>query len=71
MATRYDGLRALCDQGPAAGKNTLIVSHGNPFYATADAPYLAEGEAAVFKPLGKDFEVIARVRWDGWNALAP
>ena len=69
--TRYDGLRALFDQGPGAGKNTVIVSHGNPFYATAGAPYLAEGEAAVIKPLGKDFEVIARVRWDAWSALAP
>jgi phosphohistidine phosphatase SixA len=69
--TRYDGLRALFDKGPGAGKNTFIVSHGNPFYATAGAPYLAEGEAAVIKPLGKDFEVIARVRWDGWGALAP
>lgn len=69
--TRYEGLRALFDQGPGSGRNTIIVSHGNPFYATAGAPYLAEGEAAIVKPLGKDFEVIARVRWDGWSALAP
>ena len=69
--TRYDGLRALFDKGPGQSRNTIIVSHGNPFYATAGAPYLAEGEAAVIKPLGKDFEVIARVRWDGWSALAP
>jgi phosphohistidine phosphatase SixA len=68
--TRYEGLRALFDKGPASGRNTIIVSHGNPFYATAGAPYLAEGEAAVIKPLGKDFEVIARVRWDGWSGLA-
>jgi phosphohistidine phosphatase SixA len=68
--TRYDGLRALFDKGPGAGRNTIIVSHGNPFYATAGAPYLAEGEAAIVKPLGADFEVIARVRWDGWRALA-
>jgi len=68
--TRYDGLRALLDKGPGKGGNTIIVSHGNPFYAIAGAPYLAEGEAAVVKPLGKDFEVIARVRWDGWGALA-
>jgi phosphohistidine phosphatase SixA len=69
--TRYEGLRALFDKGPSRNRNTIIVSHGNPFYATAGAPYLAEGEAAVIKPLGKDFEVIARVRWDGWSALAP
>jgi hypothetical protein len=68
--TRYDGLRALFDKGPGAGRNTIIVSHGNPFYATAGGPYLAEGEAAIVKPLGGDFEVIARVRWDGWRTLA-
>ena len=68
---RYDGLRALFDNGPGKARNTIIVSHGNPFYATAGAPYLAEGEAAIIKPLGNDFEVIARVRWDGWSGLAP
>lgn len=40
-------------------------SHGNPFHAVAGAPYLAEGEAAVIRPLGKDFEIVARVRDDG------
>jgi phosphohistidine phosphatase SixA len=64
---RYAPLVEWFRQGPGAGRNRVIVSHGNPFYATAGAPYLAEGEAAVVKPLGKDFEVIARVRWDGWG----
>ena len=66
---RYHGLRALFDKGPGPDRNTIIVSHGNPFYATAGEPYLAEGEAAVVKSLGNDFEVIARVRWDGWREL--
>ena len=66
---RYAPLVEWFRQGPGKGRNRVIVSHGNPFYATAGAPYLAEGEAAVVKPLGKDFEVIARVRWDGWAAL--
>ena len=65
---RYAPLVAWFKQGPGKGRNRVIVSHGNPFYATAGAPYLAEGEAAVVRPLGKDFEVIARVRWDGWGA---
>ena len=52
-------------QGLGAGRNRVTVSHGNPVYATAGAPYLAEDEAAMVKPLGKDFEVITRVRWDG------
>ena len=60
----YDALRALFDKGPGTSRNTIIVSHGNPFYAIAGAPYLAEGEAAIINPLGKDFEVIARVRWE-------
>ena len=66
---RYNPLVQWFQLGPGAGRNRVIVSHGNPFYATAGAPYLAEGEAAVVKPLGKDFEVIARVPWDGWAAL--
>lgn len=67
---RYAPMVKWLQQGPGAGRNRIIVSHGNPFYATAGAPYLAEGESAVVKPLGKDFEVIARMRWDGWGALA-
>ena len=67
---RYAGLRALLTTPPDTGRNIVISSHGNPFYAVAGAPYLAEGEAAVVKPLGKDFAIVARVRHDAWRALA-
>jgi hypothetical protein len=66
---RYAGLRQLFSTPLASGENLVIASHGNPFYATAGAPYLAEGEAAVVRPLGKDFEIVARVRHDGWRSL--
>jgi hypothetical protein len=66
---RYAALRALLSTPPKSGGNVVIASHGNPFYAVAGAPYLAEGEAAVIRPLGKDFEITARVRHDGWRAL--
>jgi len=66
---RYAGLRALFVTPVKPGANLVISSHGNPFYATAGAPYLAEGEAAVVRPLGKDFEIVARVRHDGWKKL--
>ncbi len=69
-ADRYAGLRKLFSTPPKPGANLVIASHGNPFYATAGAPYLAEGEAAVVRPLGKDFEIVARVRHDAWLALA-
>jgi histidine phosphatase superfamily protein (branch 1) len=67
---RYATLRTILTTPVKPGGNVVITSHGNPFYATAGAPYLAEGEAAVVRPLGKDFEVIARVRHDGWRSLA-
>lgn len=67
---RYAGLRRLLSTPLKPGANLVISSHGNPFYATAGAPYLAEGEAAVVRPLGKDFEIVARVRHDAWRALA-
>lgn len=66
---RYAPLRALLSTPVKPGANTVIASHGNPFYATAGAPYLAEGEAAVVRPLGKDFEVVARVKHDAWGKL--
>jgi hypothetical protein len=66
---RYAGLRRLLSTPVTPGANRVISSHGNPFYATAGAPYLAEGEAAVVRPLGNDFEVIARVRHDAWLGL--
>jgi hypothetical protein len=67
---RYAGLRRLLASPLPAGSNLVIASHGNPFYATAGAPYLAEGEAAVLRPLGEDFEIVARVKHDAWLGLA-
>jgi len=70
-ADRYAGLRRLLSTPVKPGANLVISSHGNPFYATAGAPYLAEGEAAVIRPLGKNFEIVARVRHDAWRTLRP
>lgn len=68
-ADRYAGLRRLLSRPIKPGANLVVSSHGNPFYATAGAPYLAEGEAAVVRPLGKDFEIVARVKHDAWREL--
>lgn len=67
---RYAELKKLLTTPPLPGTNLVIASHGNPFYAVAGPPYLAEGEAAVLRPTGGDFTVIGRVRHDGWRALA-
>ena len=67
---RYADLRKLLSSPPARGTDLVIVSHGNPFRAVTDAPYLAEGEAAVIRPLGAaGFRIVARIPKDGWDSL--
>ena len=67
---RYAPLRELLSSAPAAGTDRVIVSHGNPFHAVAGEIYLAEGEAAVIRPLGAaGFRIVARIPKDGWEAL--
>jgi phosphohistidine phosphatase SixA len=68
---RYAELRRLLATPPRPGTDLAIVSHGNPFAAVAGTPYLAEGEAAVIRPLGaQGFVIIARIPKDAWEALA-
>lgn len=64
---RYEPLRKLLGTPPAAGTNTVLSSHGNPFRAVAGPPYLAEGEIAVVRPEGRErFTVIARIPLTDW-----
>lgn len=64
---RYEPLRELLGTRPAAGSNTVLSSHGNPFRAVAGPPYLAEGEIAVVRPEGGErFTVIARIPLADW-----
>ena len=67
---RYAALRGYLAAAPIAGTNTVLVGHGNPFRAVAGPPHLAEGEAAVIRPLGGErFEVAARIRVQEWAEL--
>ncbi|MSQ70597.1 MAG: hypothetical protein EXR27_04790 [Betaproteobacteria bacterium] len=66
---RYAALRQTFHTPLPAGVNQVVASHGNPFYALAGPPYLAEGEMAVVRPRGNDFDVIARVRSESWQPL--
>jgi phosphohistidine phosphatase SixA len=70
---RYAELRKLLSTPPPAGKDLVIVSHGNPFVAVAGTPYLAEGEAAVIRPLGAEgFRIVAKIPKTDWaNLIAP
>src|SRR5688572_26797751 len=65
-AARYEPLKKLLSSPVPRGTNRVISSHGNPFYALAGPPYLAEGEMAVVKPEGERFSVVARIRLTDW-----
>jgi hypothetical protein len=66
----YGPLVALLASPPGPGTLRMIASHGNPFRAIAGPPHLQEGEAAVLKPAGGGFVVVARIRREDWDALA-
>ena len=67
---RYSGLRNLFIAPVPAGENLGLSSHGNPFRAVAGLPQIAEGEMAMIRPMGTDFEVVARVRPEAWPGIA-
>jgi len=68
---KYAPLKDLLSASPPSGLDVVVVGHGNPFKAITNIPYLAEGEAAVLKPLGAaGFHLVARIPKDGWDALA-
>ena len=68
--TRYQPLSKLLATRPAPGTNDVISSHGNPFRALhPDAPYLAEGEAAIIEPMPGGHRVLGRISWDQWGSI--
>ena len=71
---RIRALRRLLARAPRAGQNDVLVAHLFNIQAAANVS-IAEGEAAIFRPLGRrGFRLVARVTADGWNrfvAAAP
>lgn len=65
----YPGLKRLLAAPVANGGNRWMVGHGSPFRAIAGAPHLAEGEAAVMRPEGNRWTVVARLQPADWAAL--
>jgi hypothetical protein len=67
---RYAELKALLATPVAGGVDLVIVSHGNPYRAIVGGPYLAEGEAAIIEPRGKEgFRVVAQFERPGRPVL--
>jgi Histidine phosphatase superfamily (branch 1) len=64
-----ESLRQLLIAPVPAGTNLAISGHGNPFISVAGPPRLQEGEMAVVKSVGNDFEVVARVPPQAWRSI--
>ena len=62
------GLNRLLSTAPKAGTNTVIIAHV-PNFEDATGESLEEGEAAIVSPSGDAYRIVARVKYDGWNAL--
>ena len=67
---RFTALRTLLSTAPPAGTNKVVVGHAYPFYSLVGGQYLDEGEAAVVRPQGVGFEVVARVGLKEWREMA-
>ncbi len=65
----YAPLGVLLAQPVAPGTLRVVSGHGNGFRSVAGEPHLAEGEAAVLKPEGSRFVVVARLAIDDWAKL--
>jgi len=65
----YIGLKRLLSARVPAGINRWMVGHGMPFRAVAGPPQLSEGEAAVLRPLGDGWTVLARLTVADWATL--
>lgn len=66
----YAAMKKLLATPVAANTgNRMIAGHGTPFRAIAGPPHLSEGEAAVLKPLGDHYVVVARITIGNWAAL--
>lgn len=67
---RVRALQRMLGTRPAAGENRVLVTH-TPNLGEAAGISLAEGETAVFRPLGgRRFELVGRIPADDWAALS-
>jgi len=71
---RTAAMRKLAATAPAAGTNTVVVSHKPNILDAFGKDWfdIREGEASIFKPDGAGgYKLVARVQADDWIKLAP
>lgn len=65
-----DGLRRLLSTPPPAGENTVLVAHGFNLIDLEGLYLSTQGEAAIYRPAGNGYRLVARVLPGEWTALA-
>lgn len=69
---RAAAMKKLASTAPAAGTNTIIVSHKPNIMDAFGKDWfdVREGEASIFKPDGAAYKLVARVQMDEWPKVA-
>jgi broad specificity phosphatase PhoE len=65
-----EGLRALLSTAPPVGENTVLVSHGFNLIDLEGLYLSTQGEAAIYRPEGTGYRLVARMLPAQWQALA-
>jgi len=71
-ARRSEALRKMLATAPAAGTNTVIVTHKPNILDALGKDWwdVKEGEASIFRPANGTYTLVARVQMDAWPRLA-
>ena len=69
---RAEAFRKMLAVAPAAGANTLLVTHQPNIVAALGKDWfdVKEGEASLFRPENGTYKLVARVQMDEWPAIA-
>jgi broad specificity phosphatase PhoE len=71
-ARRVAALRKMLGTLPAAGTNTVLITHQPNIIAALGKDWfdVKEGEASIFRPANGSYTLVARVQMDEWPRIA-
>jgi len=69
---RAEAFRKMIATAPAAGTNTILVTHQPNIIAALGKDWfdVREGEASIFRPENGSYKLVARVQMDEWSRIA-
>jgi len=69
---RAQALRDMLAKAPDKGKNNILITHKPNIIDALGKDWfdVKEGEAAIFKPEGATYRLLARVQMEDWPTIA-